>query len=168
MESIAPDTQHIWKEMGEELRLKSASAFYADNSLKEFHRAADMFIARNKNFRPAFVKRLPVEKRAFYLATLGIPSDLIGQLLVSYHFTHQRKMMSEFLNALGIPNEDGVINESTEVSAPDKDAVLRAVGEIKSKFPVSDLYIYMATLHAQNPETWNGLEDFLPELHGLS
>src|SRR5689334_5945890 len=140
MESIAPDTQQIWKEMGEELRLKSAAAFYADNSLKEFHRAADMFIARNKNFRPAFVKRLPVEKRAFYLATLGIPADLIGQLLVSYHFTHQRPMMSAFLNALGIANEDGVISESTEVSAPGKEAVARAVEEIKGHFPAKDLF----------------------------
>ncbi|MCU1309309.1 MAG: hypothetical protein JWO20_434 [Candidatus Angelobacter sp.] len=164
MESIAPDTLHIWKEMGEELRLKSAAAFYADNSLKEFQRAADMFIARNKNFRPAFVKRLPVEKRAFYLATLGVPADLIGQLLVSYHFTHQRAMMSEFLNALGIANENGVISEATEVSAPAKEVVVRAVEEVKGKFPAQDLYLYLATLHAQNPETWNGVEEVLPGL----
>ena len=150
--------------MGEELRLKSASSFYADNTLKEFHRAADMFIARNKNFRPAFVKRLTLEKRAFYLATLGIPSDLIGQLLVSYHFTHQRPLMAAFLNALGIANDNGVINDSTEVSAPAQEAVGRAVEEIKGTFPSQDLYVYLATLHAQNPETWGGLETVLPEL----
>jgi hypothetical protein len=164
MQSIAPDTQQIWKEMGEELRLKSASSFYSDNSLKEFHRAADMFIARNKNFRPAFVKRLPSEKRAFYLATLGIPPDLIGQLLVSYHFTHQRPMMAAFLNALGIANDNGVINDSTEVSAPEKEAVVRAAEEIKATFPVRDIYFYLATLYAQNPETWAGVETVLPEL----
>jgi hypothetical protein len=164
MQSIAPDTQHIWKEMGEELRLKSASSFYSDSTLKEFHRAADMFIARNKNFRPAFVKRLTIEKRAFYLATLGIPADLIGQLLVSYHFTHQRPMMAAFLNALGIANDNGVINDSTEVSAPEKESVSRAVDEIKGTFAARDLYLYLATLYAQNPETWSGLETVLPEL----
>jgi hypothetical protein len=123
-----------------------------------------MFIARNKNFRPAFVKRLTVEKRAFYLATLGIPQDLIGQLLVSYHFTHQRPMMAAFLNALGIGNDNGVINDSTEVSPPAKEAVSQAVEEIKGAFPAQDLYVYLATLHAQNPETWSGLETVLPEL----
>jgi hypothetical protein len=164
MESIAPDTQHIWKEMGEEGRLKSAESFYADDTLREFHRAADMFIARTKNFRPAFVKRLPVAKRAFYLATLGIPQDLIGQLLVSYHFTHHRPMMGAFLNALGIANENGVINEGTDVAKPENESVARAAETLKNDFPKQDLYIYFATLHAQNPETWSGLEQVLPGL----
>jgi hypothetical protein len=165
MESKAPDTQHIWKELGEEGRMKAASAFYSDGTLKEFHRAADMFIARNKNFRPAFVKKLTTEKRAFYLATLGIPQDLIGQLLVSYHFTYKRGMMSAFLNALGIANEDGVIGDSTEVAKPEGESVAKAVETIQDKFPPQDLYIYLATLHAQNPETWGGVEPVLAKLH---
>ncbi|MCU1284392.1 MAG: hypothetical protein JWO13_742 [Acidobacteriales bacterium] len=154
--------------MGEPLRLKAAESFYGDANLKEFHRAADMFIARNKNFRPAFVKRLPEAKRAFYLATLGIPDDLIGQLLVSYHFTYQRPMMAAFLNALEIANENGVINEGTEVSAPEKQAVASAVNSMKGQFSALDLFIYFATLHAQNPETWGTLEAVLPELHTAS
>src|SRR5438128_10094301 len=112
MESKAPDTQHIWKELGEEGRMQAASAFYSDSTLKEFHRAADMFIARNKNFRPAFVKKLTTEKPALYLATLGVPQGLMGQLLVSYHFTYERGMLSAVLNALGIPQADGVIDHS--------------------------------------------------------
>src|SRR3954466_12328722 len=141
MPSTAPQTHSIWKEMGEPLRLKAAESFYGDANLREFHRAADMFIARNKNFRPAFVKRLPETKRAFYLATLGIPDDLIGQLLVSYHFTHQRPMMSAFLNALGIENENGVIGEGAEVSAPEKGTMESAVNSIKGQFSAHDLYI---------------------------
>ena len=67
------DTPEIWKQMGEERRKQAAESFYNDTNLKEFHRAAELFIARNKNFRPAFVKKLPVEKRAQYLATLTLP-----------------------------------------------------------------------------------------------
>src|SRR5258708_35371584 len=103
------DTQAIWKMMGEERRKKAAGAFYSDANLKEFHRAAELFIARSKNFRPAFVKKLPQEKRASYLATLPIPPDLVGQLIVSYHFAYQRPLMSAFLNGLGIANHNGVI-----------------------------------------------------------
>src|SRR5947209_13369520 len=112
--TTAPDTQTIWKEMGEERRKQAAAAFYNDENLKEFQRAAELFIARNKNFRPAFVKKLPVEKRASYLAHLPIPPDMIGQLIVSYHFAHQKPLMSAFLNALGIANENGVISDSAE------------------------------------------------------
>jgi hypothetical protein len=153
------DTQTIWKEMGEPRRKMAAEAFYADGNLKEFHRAAEMFIARSKNFRPAFVKKLPVEKRASYLASLPIPPDLMGQLIVTYHFAHQRPLMAAFLNALGIANENGVISDSVEVGAPEASKLAAAAEKIKSEFPEEDVRIYFATLQAQNPETWGGLAE---------
>src|SRR6185436_19122098 len=101
-------------QMGETRRTAAASAFYNDASVKEFHSAANTFIARLKNFRPQFVKRLNQEKRAFYLATLPLSQELASQLIVSYHFAHQRPMMSAFLNALGVANDDGLIKEDAE------------------------------------------------------
>ena len=59
-------------------------------------------------------------------------------------------------NALGTACLAGVLSL--------EEAVGQAVEEIKSKFPAKDLYLYLATLHAQNPETWNGLEEVLPGL----
>ena len=44
----APDTPQIWKQLGNR-RLIAAEAFYADDALKEFHRAADGYIARRAN-----------------------------------------------------------------------------------------------------------------------
>jgi hypothetical protein len=158
---MATDTQTIWKEMGEERRKSAAEAFYADTNLKEFHRAAELFIARNKNFRPAFVKKLPLEKRASYLAYLPLPPDLIGQLIVSYHFARQKPLMSAFLNALGIANDDGVISDSAEVTAPDKAALSAAAEKIKAEFPTEDVRIYFDTLQAQNPDTWGGLGEVI-------
>ena len=153
------DTTAIWKEMGESRRGQAANAFYQDPSLKEFHRAAELFVARNKNFRPAFVKKLLVEKKVSYLATLPLPPDLIGQLLVTYHFTHQRPLMSAFLNALGIANDNGVISDSVEVTAPDETALGAAAEKIKNDFPKDDVRIYFATLRAQNMEVWGGLPE---------
>jgi hypothetical protein len=153
------DTPGIWKELGEERRKKAAQAFYDDTNLKEFHRAAELFIARSKNFRPAFVKRLPQEKRVQYLATLTIPPDLIGQLIVTYHFAYKKPLMTALLNALGIANEDGVISDSVEVKSPEKQALTTAVEKVRAEFPADDVRIYFATLQAQNPETWGVLGD---------
>lgn len=153
------DTPGIWREMGEDRRKKAAHAFYSDENIKEFHRAGDLFIARAKNFRPAFVKRLPQEKREQYLATLTLPPDLIGQLIVTYHFAHQKPLMTAFLNALGIANEGGVISESAEVKTPDKAALVAAAAKARADFPAEDIHIYFATLQAQNPETWGGLSE---------
>lgn len=143
--------------MGEVRRKQAAEAFFADANLKEFHRAAELFIARAKNFRPAFVKKLPVEKKASYLAILPIPQDLVGQLMVSYHFAHQRPLMAAFLNELGIANENGVISDAAEVKPPERQALDAAVKTIAAQFPDEDVQIYFRTLQAQNPETWSGL-----------
>ena len=156
----APDTAQIWKEMGDR-RSIAAEAFYADSSIKEFHRAADGFIARSKNFRPPFVKRLPVAKRAFYLSILTIPPDLMGQLIISYHFAHQRPLMAAFLNALGIPNENGLIAEDADPTPPTSEQLAQAVESLKPAFPKEDISIYLATIHAQNPQAWGGLEPLL-------
>ena len=153
------DTPGIWKEMGEDRRKQAAEAFFGDTNLKEFHRAAELFIARSKNFRPPFVKKLPVEKRVQYLATLTLPPDLIGQLIVTYHFAYKKPLMSAFLNALGIANDDGVISDSAEVTTPDKQVLTAAAEKIKADFPAEDVRIYFATLQAQNPDTWGGLSE---------
>jgi len=142
-------------------RLIAAEAFYADSALKEFHRAADNFIARSKNFRPPFVRRLPVAKRSSYLATLPIPPDLMGQLIISYHFAHQRPLMAAFLTALGIPNDNGLISDDIDSTPPAGEKLAEAVKTVKSNYPHDDVYIYLATIHAQNPQAWSGLESLL-------
>jgi hypothetical protein len=156
----APDTAEIWKQLGDR-RLAAAEAFYADDSLKEFHRAANIFIARVKNFRPPFVKRLPAAKRAFYLSTLPLSPDLMSQLIVSYHFAHQRPLMSAFLNALGIPNDNGLISEDADSTPPTGDKLSEAVNAVQADYSPDDVRIYLSTIHAQNPQAWSGLEPFL-------
>lgn len=156
------DIQTLWKDLGPERRLAAARAFYQDAALKDFHNAANTLIARHKNFRPPFVKRLPEEKRASYLAILPIPQDFISQLLVSYHFAHQRPMMSEFLNALNISNKDGLIDEDIEVTAPDAELLRQAAERLRSTHAADDANIYFTTLAVQNPEVWGGLAAQLP------
>src|SRR5436309_325326 len=145
MQAIAVDTNQIWKYMGEDRRLKAAGSFYADESLRQFQQAADQFIARTKNFRVPFVKRLPVQKRTWYLAHLSIPQDVMAQLIISYHFALQRPMMAAFLNALGIANNDGLIDEKAEVITPDKAKLESAVQTLRDQFLAEDVNIYLAT-----------------------
>lgn len=151
----------IWKQMSEELRTAAAEAFFADESLKDFHRAAEAFIAQQKNFRTAFIKKLPATKRAFYLAHMPLAPDLTSQLLVSYHFAYQRPLMGAFLDALGIPNDQGLITGEGETPTPTAGAVATAVAAVRPNFPAADVDRYFATLYSQNPETWKDLQPHL-------
>lgn len=147
--------------MGEERRKQAALGLYQDDAGKDSQRAADGFIARTKNFRPQFVKRLPIEKRAQYLASLPLPVDVAAQLIVAYHFTFQRGLMTDFLDALGIANDQGMIADDAEISRPDDAKLASAVETLQAKHAAEDVEIYLETLLVQNPDVWGGLEKLL-------
>jgi hypothetical protein len=151
------DVLALWKHIGEERRLAAGNAFYDDASVKEFHSAANTFIARIKNFRPQFVKRLPQAKRASYLATLPLTPELASQLIVSYHFAHHRPMMAAFLDALGVANDEGLIKDDAELGTTTPEQLDAAVEAVRNKFRDEDVNIYLLTLQSQNPDAWSGL-----------
>ena len=100
---------------------------------------------------------LAPERRAKYLATLPTMTDTIAaRALVNYHLERQRPMMAAFLDLLGIPHEDGLINDE-QVAKPDEAKVKAAAQELATKFPAEDLSLYFATLVSQDPETWASL-----------
>lgn len=144
--------------MGDARRQQATSAFYQDDTLKEFHNAANTLIARAKNFRPQFVKKLPLEKRAGYLSNLPLAQDMLSQFIVSYHFTHQRPMMAAFLDALNIPNDNGLISDTAEEPPkPTKEQLADAAAKLRAQFPAEDVDLYFSTLRAQNDEIWGEL-----------
>ena len=74
---------------------------------------------------------------------------------------HQRRMMAAFLDALGIPHEDGLITSELEGGAVAADKVAAGVKALEASFPAEDVQRYFATLLAQDPDTWAGLEAHL-------
>jgi hypothetical protein len=155
------DVIGIWSQMGEHRRLQAALALYQDPEQKENRSGMDGIIAQLRHFRPQFVKKLPVEKRAQYASTLPLPREAIAQLIVAYHFTHQRPMMVAFLDYLGIAHENGSIQSEKEPPTPEQAKLKSAVEELRTKYNHEDVAIYLNTLHAQGTETWLGLADLL-------
>jgi len=86
-------------------------------------------------------------------------------MLVAYHLAHQRPMLGAFLDALGIQHDNGVL-AGEELKAPEAEKLKAAVAELSSKFPREDVDLYFQTLIVQDPETWGGLADLLPESTG--
>jgi hypothetical protein len=70
-------------------------------------------------------------------------------------------MMSQFLDALGLKHEDGLLDEE-DMTAPPADRLQEAVRAIAGSHPADDVALYLSTLVWQDPETWGALVD-LPE-----
>ena len=155
----------LWKVLPPEKRLMLADAFWRDERSQEIHAPrveAMMAIARRMNFRGKSVQALPVEKRAKYLAQMPDVGDVIAtHALIAYHFRDQRPLMGAFLDAVGIPHEEGLITLE-DVPTPDRATVAAAIEKVRASFSAEDLEIYLRTLLAVDGETWKALEDLLP------
>jgi hypothetical protein len=148
----------LWKQLPQPRRLEAAQAFWEDEHSAEQHAEATVAIAQHLKFRPRSAAALPDDRKARYLATLPAISDLLAaRLLVTYHLSAQRPMLSRFLDALGIAHTEGLITEE-HVSPPDGAKIAEAAQTLAAEFPREDVDLYFATLISQDPDTWSGLE----------
>jgi hypothetical protein len=152
----------LWKELPAETRVAAADAFWRDEDAAERQAEAVVVLAKRLNFRTKSVQNLPVERRARHLAQLPEVSDAVsGRALVSYHFAHQRPLMAAFLDALGIPHENGLIT-AEEVAAPAPAELTAAVEKTRGEFPRQAVDLYLRTLLALDGDTWSGLDAQIP------
>ena len=149
----------LWKELAAERRVMAAEAFWRDENAFAEQAEAIALIAQRIKFRLKSVQALPVEKKARHLMALPAVSEgVAARLLVSYHLTHQRPMMSAFLDALGIAHEEGMIADE-ELDAPDAAKLSAAAQTVAGRHAETDVSLYFSTLLWQDPDTWSGLAD---------
>ena len=163
-DDYVPPTR-LWKRMPLERRLDAARAFWQndDEQSQGDQIEAILALSRHMKFRPQSMQSMPLDKRAKYLAQLpGISEGVAARALVSYHLAHQRPMMGAFLDALGIAHDDGLITAES-VDPPARAALEKAAAAIAASYPAEDVSLYLNTLLAQDPETWEALAG-LPQL----
>ena len=155
----------IWRRLPLERRLEAARAFWQsdDEASHTEQMEAIVALSRHMKFRPQSMQVMPLDKRAKYLAQLPAMTDSIAaRALVAYHLASQRPMMGAFLDALGISHDDGLITAES-VDPPARAALAKAAADLTRGYPAPDVALYLNTLLAQDPHTWEGLSG-LPQL----
>ena len=149
----------FWAALDPEVRLAAARSLYAhDWGTNPAKREADATIMHAMRFREAAVRQLPVERRAQYLAKSVRPGDsLAGSLLLALHLEERRPMLAAFLDALGIPHEDGLITEGHDPEPPTPEKLAGAAKALAKSFPAADVELYLGALYVLDRETWAGL-----------
>jgi hypothetical protein len=152
----------IWRRLPAERRTAAAELFWSDEQSAEQQVEACATIATQMKFRAKSVLNLPVERKTRYLVNLPQVSDAVAaRALVNYHLGLKRPMMGDFLDALGVAHEEGLIKDETMVK-PDSDKLKAAADQIAAKYPAEDVALYFSTLISQDPETWGELAE-LPQ-----
>lgn len=149
--------QRLWKTLGPDERLKAASHFWQEPPGEVVGTALGVLV-KARPMRPQAARSLAPAAQARILATVLEPGEtLAAALLVALHLAHRRPLLVAFLDALGLPHEDGVLVEETE-PPPLGEADARKAASALGGFPRPHVATYFNTLWLQDRERWHVLE----------
>jgi hypothetical protein len=131
-------------------------------SEKPTYRAVLQAVAEARKLRPVFLERqAKTERHALMLGTLTRPNlDVAaGTLLRTWLVKKHQAMLVDFLNALEIPNENGVVEDLPPTV---DDAKLKAaVDTVLAKHPAEAVAVYLNAFNAMNEANWPNLKTLL-------
>jgi len=150
----------LWKSLDKDERLAAAAAFWRDTP-PELAGTALGAVVRARKLRPQVARTLSDEQRTQALAGVLEPGETVAaSLLVALHLSARRPMLGAFLDALGLPHEDGLLKEEADAQAlPDAARLGAATDTLKASFPPRQVDTYLNTLWLQDPERWAALAE---------
>ena len=157
--NLEPNAARIWKRLASADRQAAATHLFADPA-PEAVAGAFAAIVRARRMRPQAVRAMSPEAQARAVAAILDPGEaLAGSLLVALHLGERRPLLRAFLDAMGLPHEDGILKEEAEETpAPTVEALRTAIQGLAS-FPKDHVDTYLNTLFLQDPDRWAALAE---------
>jgi len=135
---------------------------HAFSSDKELYKATLAAVAQARKVRPVFLERQPrAERHVTMLSTLSRPGlePAAGGLLRGWLLKKHTALLTDFLDALGVPHKDGVVDDLPERM---DDARLRsAVETVLAKHPADVVMVYLHAFYEMNEARWPNLKAML-------
>ncbi len=153
----------VWDLMTDDEKKLAAAALW-DNADRESRSAIEMALAKEMKFRPQSVKRLATERVAPRLARLAeeLPEAAFFQFLFHLHMVERRELMVEYLDAVGLPHNEGVLDLPDDAEAPTAEAAAGPARDLLAKHGREAL-VYLGTLAVADADFWAGMLPVLEE-----
>jgi len=135
---------------------------FAYETDKPSYKATLAGVAQALRVRPVYLERQPrAQRHTSMLQVLSRPGldAVAGGLVRAWLVQKQKPMLVDFLNALGIPNKDGVVDD---LPATMDDAKLKtAVDALLAKYPPEVVAVYLNAFNDMNEANWANLKAML-------
>lgn len=135
---------------------------FAYESEKPVYKATLKGVAQALHVRPVYLERQPrAQRHASMVQMLSRPgldavaAGLLREWLVKKH----KAMLVDFLNALEIKNEEGVVDDLP--SAMDDAKLKAAIEALVSKYPHEAVAVYLNAFNDMNQANWENLKQIL-------
>ena len=135
---------------------------FSHTNERKLYRAALDAVAQARKVRPVFLERQPpAERYSAMTASLGRPSMAMAadSLLRTWLLKKHTSLLVDFLDALNIKHEQGVVEELPK--SVDDSALKIAVETLLAKHSAEAVAIYLHAFNSMNAESWTNLDALL-------
>jgi hypothetical protein len=129
---------------------------------KPTYRAILNGVAEARKVRPVFLERQPrVQRHALVIATLARPNlePVASTLIRTWLVKKERTMLVDFLNALDIPNNEGVVDDLPKTVEDEK--LKAAIETLLAKYRPEAVAVYLNAFNDMNEAHWANLKTLL-------
>lgn len=129
---------------------------------KPTYRATLNAVAEARHVRGVFLERQPkAQRHATMASSLSKPNleMAAGNLIRVWLIKKHKSMLVDFLNALEIKNEDGVVEDLPE--SMDDAKLKAAVDTLLGKYPPEAVAVYLNAFNDMNEANWANLKSML-------
>jgi hypothetical protein len=140
----------------EELQALSEERFLAmyESMSNQGFGPLDGDVAKALKFRPQAIRKLPMPRRAKQARAILLAksnAELAYEFFGSYLLRNHKELVTGFLDATGVPHEDGMIAR-LEAAIPAADRLAATIADLDRKFPPEDVTLYLAMCAQQWPQ----------------
>jgi hypothetical protein len=114
--------------------------------------------------RPQFIRKQPRARQASWMRqALGrnVGAAMAEEVLAAYFLEHQKEMLIELLDALGIKHEEGQLVEETPPAQPDRGKLEQVVADFRKGADPERRELLLRAFAAQAGIDWPELERIL-------
>jgi hypothetical protein len=129
---------------------------------KPTYRAIINGVAEARKVRPIFLERQPrTQRHALVIATLARPNlePVASNLIRTWLVKKERTMLVDFLNALAIPNNEGVVDDLPKTVEDEK--LKSAIETLLAKYRHEAVAVYLNAFNDMNEAHWTNLKTLL-------
>jgi hypothetical protein len=135
---------------------------FTHESDKPTYKATLAAVAQSRHVRPVFLERQPrTQQHTEIVQSLARPAleAAAAGLIRAWLVNKQKPMLVDFLNALAIPNKDGVVDDLPKEMS---DAKLKpAIEALLAKYPPEVVAVYLNAFNDMNEANWANLKTLL-------
>jgi hypothetical protein len=126
---------------------------------RELYEATLSSVARLRGMRPQFLKKQPKPARhKTMVQAMCKPAfdEATGSLLRGWLLKHQLGLLTQFLDALGIKHEEGIVEDLPKTIADD--TLASALDNLLANNDQDVIVLYLHAFHTMNDAGWSNLE----------